>query len=110
MDRITRIHHTPWGPAQHVEVRIPGQVWAVSTMGHGGFYVTGAALERIPSAFRQATFTRDPHWYEEDVDWAIVAKFVPEAVGHNPEVLADAERFLKDFHKDTYAAWLTGQP
>lgn len=87
---------TPWGRAQHIEELVPGQVWSVSTAGHGGLYVTGDALQRIPQSFRLATFTRSPQWYEEDCDWAIVARFIPEAF---PDVArAKAESYLSQYH------------
>jgi hypothetical protein len=69
---------TPWGRATPRERVAPG-LWAVSTPSHGGYYVESSALGRIPEAFRGATFTRSPHWYEEDCDWAIVARYFPEA-------------------------------
>jgi hypothetical protein len=105
MDRITRIKNTPWGPAQRVRCMLPGQVFAVDTASHGGLYVAGAALDKIPPPFRQATFTKDEHWYDEDVDFAIVARFVPEAFGGDPGVLVEADLILRKAHAEAYARW-----
>jgi hypothetical protein len=105
MNRVERINNTPWGPATLVEPLIPGQVFAVSTAGHGGLYVTGAALDRIPAVFRRATFTRSENWFEEDVDWAIVARFLPELF---PHLQREAEAILREYFAATYAAWAKG--
>jgi hypothetical protein len=99
-DRKRRILETPWGPAQIVTALLPGQVFSVTTAGHGGIYVTGAALDRIPAEWRAATWTKSPNWYEEDCDWAIVARFLPELFPNSQD---DAERTLKSSHAALYA-------
>jgi hypothetical protein len=92
---------TPWGRATTRERVAPG-LWAVSTPSHGGYYVEPAALERIPEAFRAATFARSPHWYEEDCDWAIVARYFPEAFP--AEAQAHAESVLRHCHPGPMAS------
>jgi hypothetical protein len=77
----------------------------VSTASHGGLYVTGEALERIPRQFRMATFSKDEHWYEEDVDFAIVARFVPGAYPPMPGFVDLCDAMLRRYHKWAYAAW-----
>lgn len=73
-----RAVHTPWGVADSVEVAGDGVVF-YGTPSHGGYHVTGAALERIPPQFREASCAPGWFgWFEEDVDWAIVAVYFPE--------------------------------
>lgn len=67
---------TPWGPAEDCWDYGPG-ITDYSTAGHGGFHVTGNALERIPGELRASEFS--PYgWFEEDVDAQIVVVCFPE--------------------------------
>jgi hypothetical protein len=73
---------TPWGPAQTSDELAPGVVH-YTTASHGGYCVSGAALARMEPFLRALpTFchatTADSAWYEEDVDWAVVALAFPE--------------------------------
>ena len=70
---------TPWGMAQTKTVYGPGVV-AYTTSSHGGFRVSGSALSRIPLAEREAAWlaSTNPGWFEEDCDWKIVARNLPE--------------------------------
>jgi hypothetical protein len=92
---------TPWGRAITREQVAPG-VWVVTTASHGGYYLEPAARERIPLIFQRATFTRDPAFYEEDCDWAIVARYFPEAFP--PEAQEYAEATLRRYHAGPMAA------
>jgi hypothetical protein len=92
---------TPWGRAITREFVAPN-VWVVTTESHGGYYVEPSVRERIPLVFRRATFTRDQAWYEEDVDWAIVARYFPEAFP--PEAHELAETILRQCHPRVLAA------
>lgn len=65
--------HTPWGSAQTQKILAPGIV-SVSTASHGGIHVEKDLNKMIPEYMR----TEDG-WYEEDVDWAIVATVFPHA-------------------------------
>ena len=72
--------NTPWGASDYREqTPVPG-VTFYGTPSHGGYHVTGPALDRIPAQFRESKYTPGyPGWFEEDCDWAIVAVFIPEA-------------------------------
>ena len=59
---------TPWGRAQTAEQLAPGLV-SVTTAGHGGIWV--APDRRAALGSRKA-------WYEEDCEWAKVAKVYPD--------------------------------
>lgn len=69
---------TPWGLADNVEPVADGIAF-VSTPSHGGYLLSGAALEQMPAYFKAATFGNvGPRWYEEDCDWAMVALAFPQ--------------------------------
>ena len=102
MNPFDELRETPWGPPQQIETLIFGQVYWVTTAGHGGLYVRGDALGRIPEVFRRATFTGSEHWYEEDIDWAIVCHFVAEVL---PSRRHEAESVLRNCHGETYKTW-----
>ena len=84
---------TPWGLADEVRVLAPGVI-DVYTPSHGGIHVTGDALKRIP-LYARSRSCAGPEWYEEDCDWAIVARFIPEAFSEEHRVAA----------ADTLARW-----
>jgi len=65
--------HTPWGPSQTQKTLAPGII-DVTTAGHGGIHVEKDLNKLIPEYMR----TTDG-WYEEDVDWSIVATVFPQA-------------------------------
>jgi hypothetical protein len=91
---------TPWGMPDSLVDACPG-VWFVSTSSHGGYYVDDSVLDRIPEAFRKATFCRDPNFYEQDCDWAIIALFFPEAFPAGAQPVA--RDMLASVHPDLYA-------
>lgn len=66
-ERISTSSRTPWGKPQTVS-EIASGIWDLSTQGHGGFKLSRARNRWIPAEVR----TRGG-WYEEDVEWAIVA-------------------------------------
>ena len=66
---------TPWGKPDSA-VRVSPDVIRYDTPSHGGYHVTGSALDRIPAQFRDGFAGYG--WFEEDCDWAIVAWFLPE--------------------------------
>jgi hypothetical protein len=98
---------TPSGRAQTYGEVCDG-VWGISTASHGGYYVEARVLDRIPEAFRNATFTRSPRWFEEDVDWAIVVKFFPEPFPAEAQEAADF--LLRKCHAGPYRAHFGAQP
>jgi hypothetical protein len=73
---------TPWGAAQSVHVvECEGlAIVKVSTASHGGIYVPGALLARIPEVAQlyAQSWSGSRHWYEEDCAWAFVALSLPE--------------------------------
>lgn len=82
---------SPWGKVQSAVVKIPGIV-EVSCAGHGGVRVDPKLNKKIPESVRQRG-----GWYEEDVEWAIVALVFPEAY---PD--SDAQRQAKFTMRDYY--------
>jgi hypothetical protein len=97
---------TPWGESQTEQLLAPGIV-CYTTAGHGGIHVFGDAHERMDPLLRSLpTFTHstgEGAWYEEDVDWAIVAIAFPDAF--SGQSLWHAERTIRMSRKDA-AAWL----
>jgi len=77
---------TPWGASQNKEVITKGIIF-YSTSSHGGFKVSPVMNARIHPAWRN----RDG-WYEEDMEWAIVALSFPEFFADKE--VADAENTL----------------
>lgn len=65
--------YTPWGNADFKKVLAPG-ILSVSTPSHGGIHVEKELNQIIPTYMRASD-----GWYEEDVDWAIVATVFPTA-------------------------------
>jgi hypothetical protein len=63
---------TPWGASQHATIYSDGIV-SHATAGHGGFHLSAARNVKVLEALRNAS-----GWYEEDVEWAIVAQTFPE--------------------------------
>lgn len=57
---------TPWGAPDHAEQVLPG-IWRVSSPSHGGYVLSDERQGEMPEALR-----RDDHFYEEDVDYALV--------------------------------------
>lgn len=70
---------TPWGPAQSATYWGAGLI-QYETAGHGGFYVSGSLLQRIPDYMQAADRYADGRrgWYEKDCASAIVVVCLPE--------------------------------
>ena len=85
---------TPWGTSESSTVLLPGIVFH-TTARHGGIKVDGTLNDRIPPYMRN-----DSGWYEEDVDWAIVATVFPEAF--NEEGREQAKRMLRNWNPWAY--------
>lgn len=62
---------TPWGVSLTAEELLPG-VTFVQTPSHGGYHLNAAVNARIPAVVRRAD-----GWYEQDVQGALCARFVP---------------------------------
>lgn len=89
---------TPWGAPDSVEWvggDRPYSVAFVSTPSHGGYYVAADQLNRIPLAWRKASFNGQGlcGWFEEDCDWAMVALVFKNCFG--PEEIAIARKIAK---------------
>lgn len=70
---------TPWGIAQS-QRSIADGITTYSTASHGGIELSEERLAAMPAALREfLPFSGQPGWYEEDVDWSIVALAFPEA-------------------------------
>jgi hypothetical protein len=87
------IRNTPWGHADHV-VKLAEGVHFVSTPSHGGFHLDPERNAIVPPEWKDATFRKlgERGWYEEDCDWAIMARFYPELF--TAEELAGRDRTL----------------
>ena len=87
---------TPWGEADHVE-KIGEGVVQVGTPSHGGIGVDReVAAKRLTAAARaQATTQGGRYWFEEDCDWAIVAREMPEmfSESHRERAVESLERW-----------------
>lgn len=70
---------TPWGTSIDRAVYTDA-IHFYSTPSHGGFRVTGAALDLIPPAWRAYAkrWGGSESWYEEDCAWAAVALTFPD--------------------------------
>jgi hypothetical protein len=86
--------HTPWGNSDSKHILAPG-ILSLSTPSHGGIKVEKELNLLIPD------YMRSPDgFYEEDVDWAIVATVFPHAF--TPEDKAHARKTLRDWVPSAY--------
>jgi len=90
---------SPWGTVQSATAY--GPFWSVSTAGHGGVKVPRALNAKIDASVR-----RKGGWYEEDIDWAIVAATFPEHF--DEKTRESALSTLRNWHADFYEK-LTGE-
>jgi hypothetical protein len=63
---------TPWGPSQLATIYADGIVFHM-TASHGGFHLSIERNARVSPLLRKSS-----PWYEEDVEWAIVALTFPD--------------------------------
>jgi hypothetical protein len=87
---------TPWGKADEVEVLAPG-VQRVSTPSHGGIKLDKHRNGSVHEAFRKAD-----GWYEEDLEWAVVALTFPDLF--EPKERDLARGILINHYPDEYTA------
>lgn len=85
---------TPWGNSQTVKTLGDGVV-EVDTAAHGGVHLTPARNAQVHTAWRDKN-----GWYEEDVEWAIVALTFPNL--YEPVYVIMAHRVAKDWMPDQY--------
>jgi hypothetical protein len=100
---------TPWGQAQHATQIAPGII-QYSTAGHGGIQLSIERLAAMPAGLRMVRPYAGPGWYEEDLDWALVALAFPDCF--KPASVAAAVQSIAPQKLDSYlasaAAWLAG--
>ena len=90
---------SPWGVVIQREPVLPGVVY-LTTNRHGGYHLTPRVNERIPVSVRRAA-----GYYEEDVEAALCAYFVPFP-GANP---ADVLVVLETQYPEIYAGIMRGE-
>jgi hypothetical protein len=88
--------NSPWGLIQQV-TQIAEGIWQVSTASHGGLKVSDQRLAAMPAQRRATPYSHDG-WFEEDLDWALVAVSFPEAF--RPDDLAMARQSLAQYYPD----------
>ena len=86
---------TPWGPSQSA-TRYAEGILFFTTASHGGFHLDPERNAAMPPALRLPG-----GWYEEDVDWALVAAGYPELFTDQERRMA--ERALRQWIPE---AWL----
>ncbi len=90
--------HSPWGAVQTSRVYAEGIVF-VSTASHGGFFLDAERNKAVPAERQAITWNGGQGragWYEEDVDWCLVALAYPD---HFDAKSVDAAR-------STFENWL----
>ncbi|MBA3448359.1 MAG: hypothetical protein H0T56_12270 [Pseudaminobacter sp.] len=86
--------HTPWGEAQ-ASYRYDDGIVLHCTAGHGGFHLDERANTHVHQAWRSPT-----GFYEEDVDWSIVAVTFPTLFTAGERQCAD--QMLRHWRPDAY--------
>ncbi|GGB83279.1 hypothetical protein GCM10008019_44250 [Deinococcus soli (ex Cha et al. 2016)] len=84
---------SPWGVVTYQEEVMPGVIF-VETGSHGGYLLSPAVNERIPAPVRRAN-----GYYEQDIEAALCAYFVPFP-GANP---TDVQVVLEAQFPEIYA-------
>lgn len=90
---------SPWGKIQSIAIFGGGSIAHVSTAGHGGIKLDRYANERVHVAWR-----RPGGWYEEDVEWSIVALTFGTDAGVSLQSVESARQTAKDYYPDEYQA------
>ena len=88
--------NSPWGMIQQV-AQIAEGIWQVSTASHGGLKISDQRLAAMPAERRSTPYSHDG-WFEEDLDWALVAISFPEAF--RPEDVAMARQSLARYYPE----------
>ncbi len=68
---------TPWGPAQHRKSIADGIIH-YETASHGGIKISEDRYRAMPKKYRAHKPWAGHLWYEEDVDWCIIALAYPD--------------------------------
>ncbi len=100
---------TPWGKADYTQVHSEG-ITFYGTPSHGGFKLLAKRNTEVPQYLKDATWNNQGNygWYEEDVDWSIVAMVFPFAFAirngePDNESVPLAHSIWKSTHPVTYA-------
>ena len=91
---MKRPTNSPWGRVHEADELIPG-IWEVSTSGHGGLKLSTLRNSAVPEYMRHLNC-----WYEEDVEWSIVALVHPASFPDNQKSAKDT---LRNWKPDYYA-------
>ena len=96
--------NTPWGRSDFQEKKADG-ITFYGTPRHGGIKLSEERNAQVPQYLKDAGFGGKPEsgWYEEDVDWGIVALVFPEAF--TPEEIETARGIFGYFKPDALARW-----
>jgi hypothetical protein len=87
---------TPWGGSQLATVYAEGVV-AHMTSGHGGFHLSAERNAMVHPELR-----KEPPWYEEDAEWAIVAISFPDLFTTYER--AEADKTIRNSWPDAWEA------
>lgn len=70
---------SPWGQPD-ANYQVFSGVWSISTPRHGGFYVSAERRKHMPAEWLALSFNGQAAqgWFEEDIDWCMVALAFPE--------------------------------
>ncbi len=102
-EKAKPVVHTPWGRPDFTREIAPGIV-RYDTPSHGGFYVSPERVAEMPKSlrdFQPFTKTSGPgRWFEEDIDWTIVALAFPQFF--EQDVVRFAGNALKSYRPDVF--------
>ncbi len=89
--------HSPWGVIDDVK-KIAEGIERISTPSHGGLHLSSIINAAMPEALR-----RPDGWYEEDVEWALVALAFPAHFAEHERT--EAEKVVRNWLPDVYEAF-----
>lgn len=71
--------YSPWGHNPDV-TKVANGIWSVDTPSHGGYYLSPERVAAMPEGWASRSFNGNGRhgWFEEDVDWSMVALAFPE--------------------------------
>lgn len=91
-------HYTPWGWARESDrTEVAPGIELFSTESRGGYCLSDYRLEKVHPAWKH-----NSRWFEEGVEWAIVALTFPEHF--NEKKVELAHKLAKEWLPDQYAA------
>lgn len=74
-----RPQYSPWGQPDET-TQVANGIWNVYTRSHGGYKLSEERVAAMPSDWLARSFNGQGQrgWFEEDVDWCLVALAFPE--------------------------------